>query len=175
MLRMKLTLKPTRASLAVLFPACSLSLFISTFFLLHRFPPSSSTPPPSPPAPPPPPSPLPSPSPSPSHPPSPPAPPSSPAPSPSPSPSPSPPSPSPPAPSPTPSPSQSPSPRLFTTSCETSTVSGSSEPPHGTRLDTRLPVKAKPHRPFPPLATSSAPTGLFQDQPSTTSEWLEPQ
>ena len=29
---------------------------------------------------------------------------------------------------------------LFTTSCETHTVSGFSEPPHGTRLDTRLPV-----------------------------------
>jgi hypothetical protein len=29
---------------------------------------------------------------------------------------------------------------LFTTSCETHIVSGFSEPPHGTRLDTRLPV-----------------------------------
>ena len=33
-----------------------------------------------------------------------------------------------------------PFPLLFTTSCETHTVSGFSEPPHGTRLDTRLPV-----------------------------------
>ncbi len=55
------------------------------------------------------------------------------------------------------------------------TVSGSSEPPHGTRLDTRLPVQGLAILAFPPLASSSAPSGLFQDQPSTTSERLGPQ
>ena len=55
-----------------------------------------------------------------------------------------------PAPSPTLSPSQYPSPLLYTTSCETSIVSGSSEPPHGTRLDTRLPVQGLAILAFPP-------------------------
>ncbi len=68
-----------------------------------------------------------------------------------------------------------PFPLLVTTSCETHTVSGFSEPPHGTRLDTRLPVQGLAILAFPPLATSSAPSGLFQDQPSTTSERLGPQ
>ena len=103
------------------------------------------------------------------------------APSPSPSPSPSspapPPSPSPPppTPSPTPSPSQSPFPLLVTTSCETS---------HRLRLfgatprdQARYPpTRTRPsHSGLSPLATSSAPSGLFQDQHSTTSEWLGPQ
>ena len=39
---------------------------------------------------------------------------------------------------------------LFTTSCETHTVSGFSEPPHGTRLDTRLPVQGLAILAFPP-------------------------
>ena len=115
-------------------------------------------------------SPAPSPSPSPS--PSSPAPPPSPSPSPpSPAPPPSP-SPPPPTPSPTPSPSQSPFPLLVTTSCETS---------HRLRLfgatprdQARYPpTRTRPsHSGLSPLATSSAPSGLFQDQPS---EWLEPQ
>ena len=51
------------------------------------------------------------------------------------------PSPPPPTPSPTPSPSQSPSFFWLQHLVRLHTVSGFSEPPHGTRLDTRLPVK----------------------------------
>ena len=83
-------------------------------------------------------------------------------PSPAPSPSPSPP---PPTPSPTPSPSQSPFPLLVTTSCETSTVSGFSEPPHGTRLDTRLPVQGLAILAFPPWPRHRPPPVFFKTNP----------
>ncbi len=130
---------------------------------LHLLP---SSPSPSSPSPPPPTSSSPSPAPS-----------SSPSPAPSPpSPSPTPsPSPSPPTPSPTPSPSQFPSPLLFTTSCETPPSQALRSHPTGPGSIPAYPYKATPYRPFPPLAMSSAPSGLFQDQPSTTSERLEPQ
>ena len=85
-----------------------------------------------------------SPSPSPSPPP--PAP-SPPPPSPAPSPSPSPP---PPTPSPTPSPSQSLSFFCLQHLVRLHIVSGFSEPPHGTRLDTRLPVQGLAILAFPP-------------------------
>ncbi len=94
----------------------------------------------------------------------------------SPAPSPSPPSPAPsPSPSPPPSPSQSPSPLLFTTSCETPPSQALRSHPTGPGSIPAYPYKAKPYWPFPLLATSSAPSGLFQDQPSTTSERLGPQ
>ena len=168
---MKLSL-PSPLLPCLLSTSSTLSLFIFTFFLLHRFPllllqllllsrllpllllsrlllllllprlfPPSSPPPASPLSPP-----LPAPSP----------------PSPAPSPSPSPP---PPTPSPTPSPSQSLSFFCLQHLVRLHTVSGSSEPPHGTRLDTRLPVQGLAILAFPPPATSSAPSGLFQDQP----------
>ena len=136
-------------------PVTDFSLFFANSHSSLHLLPSSTSPSPSPSSP----SPLP-PSPAPSPPPPSPAP-SPPPPSPAPSPSPSPP---PPTPSPTPSPSQPPFLLLFTTSCETHTVSGFSESPTGPGSIPAYPYKALPFWPSPP-ATSSAPSGLFQDQP----------
>jgi hypothetical protein len=121
-------------------PWTSPPLFFSHSSLhLLPFPPSSSllssspsppSPTPSPAPSPPPPSPAPSPSP----------------PSPAPSPSPTP----PPTPPPTPSPPQSPSFFCLQHLVRLHIVSGFSEPPHGTRLDTRLPVQGLAILAFPP-------------------------
>ena len=60
---------------------------------------------------------------------------------------------------------------LFTTSCETHIVSGFSEPPHGTRLDTRLPVQGLAILAFPPRPRHRPHPVFFKTNP----ERLEPQ
>ena len=60
---------------------------------------------------------------------------------------------------------------LITTSCETHIVSGFSEPPHGTRLDTRLPVQGLTILAFPPRPRHRPHPVFFKTNP----ERLEPQ